>query len=99
MCKVIKNPKETVDRKMMALQLAFEGITSKIEMLKIVKQLYQDLAILIDQFSCHRLQLFFVDPVLLPSKHPEIHRKNHNLSQFLLYGQNLDRVTSRAPYL
>lgn len=35
--------KETGDRKMIALQLAFEGTTSKIEMLKIVKQLYQDL--------------------------------------------------------
>jgi hypothetical protein len=28
---------------MMALQLAFEGTKSKIEMLKTVKQLYQDL--------------------------------------------------------
>jgi hypothetical protein len=43
MWKVIKNPKETGDRKMMALQLAFEGTRSKIDMLKIVKQLYQDL--------------------------------------------------------
>jgi hypothetical protein len=39
--KVIKNPKETEDRKMMALQLAFEGTKSKIDMLKIVKQLFQ----------------------------------------------------------
>ncbi len=41
--KVIRNPKETGDRKMMALQLAFEGTKSKIGMLKIVKQMYQDL--------------------------------------------------------
>jgi hypothetical protein len=43
MWKVIKNPKETGERKMMALQLAFEGTKNKIEMLKIVKQLFQDL--------------------------------------------------------
>ena len=35
--KVIRNPKETGDRKMMALQLAFEGTKSKIDMLKMVK--------------------------------------------------------------
>jgi hypothetical protein len=43
MWKVIKNPKETQDRKMMALQLAFEGTKSKIDMLKIIKQMYEDL--------------------------------------------------------
>jgi hypothetical protein len=43
MWKVIKNPNETAERKMMALQLAFEGTKSKIDMLKIVKQLYEDL--------------------------------------------------------
>jgi hypothetical protein len=37
--KVIRNPKETGDRKMMALQLAFEGTKSKIEMLKIINTL------------------------------------------------------------
>jgi hypothetical protein len=41
--KVIKTPKETEDRKMMALELAFEGTKNKIEMLKIVKQLIEDL--------------------------------------------------------
>jgi hypothetical protein len=41
--KVIKNLKETEGRKMMALELAFEGTKNKIEMLKIVKQLFEDL--------------------------------------------------------
>jgi hypothetical protein len=40
--KVIKNPKETGDRKMMALQLAFEGTKNKIDMLKTVKQMFED---------------------------------------------------------
>jgi hypothetical protein len=39
----IRNPKETGDRRMMALQLAFESTKSKIDMLKMVKQLFQDL--------------------------------------------------------
>jgi hypothetical protein len=42
MWKIIKNPKTTEDRKMMALELAFDGTKSKIEMLRIIKQMYQD---------------------------------------------------------
>jgi hypothetical protein len=41
--KVIKNPQETEDRKMMALELAFGGTKSKMEMLNTVKQPFQDL--------------------------------------------------------
>jgi hypothetical protein len=41
--KVIKNPNETGDRKMLALQLALEGTKSKIDMLKIMKQLFEEL--------------------------------------------------------
>ena len=37
--KVIKNPKETGDRKMMALQVALEGTKNKLEMLKKVEEL------------------------------------------------------------
>jgi hypothetical protein len=37
MWKVIKNPKETEDRKMMALELAFEGTKNKMNMLRVVK--------------------------------------------------------------
>ena len=49
--KVIRNPKETGDRKMMALQLAFEGTKSKIDMLKMVKKLYEDLYRIADHDS------------------------------------------------
>jgi hypothetical protein len=41
--KVITNPKETEERKMMALQLAFEGTKNEIDMLKTVKQLFEGL--------------------------------------------------------
>ena len=49
--KVIRNPKETGDRKIMALQLAFEGWKSKIDMLKMVKKLYEDLYRIADHDS------------------------------------------------
>ncbi|MGB6673839.1 MAG: hypothetical protein WBE34_15520 [Candidatus Nitrosopolaris sp.] len=42
MWKVIKNPKETEDRKMIALELAFKGTKNKIDMLKTVKQMFED---------------------------------------------------------
>jgi hypothetical protein len=51
MWNVIRNPKETEDRKMMALQLAFEGTKSKIEMLKTAKQMYEDLYPIADDYG------------------------------------------------
>lgn len=42
MWKVIKNPKETEDRKMIALELAFKGTKNKTDMLKTVKQMFED---------------------------------------------------------